>query len=155
MNKATCFWVDLYLGVDFFTHNLATQQACTQVGDLLYPGVRARQFHLRRSCINLRNDPQNGLFKHFMGPFFQRIHQEPITHQCVCITAAGSWEPAVAGEYLMREWILSLGRLSTVCIRNRAHSHTQTHTGRHTHMYTHTRQVLQFLCCSTALRQAG
>lgn len=29
--------------------------------------------------------------------------------------AAGSWEPAVAGEYLMSEWILSLGRLSTGC----------------------------------------
>lgn len=29
--------------------------------------------------------------------------------------AAGSWEPVVAGEYLMREWILSLGSLSTVC----------------------------------------
>lgn len=33
----------------------------------------------------------------------------------MCFMAAGSWEPAVAGEYLMSEWILSLGRLSTGC----------------------------------------
>lgn len=33
----------------------------------------------------------------------------------MCVMAAGSWEPVVAGEYLMSEWILSLGRLSTVC----------------------------------------
>lgn len=33
----------------------------------------------------------------------------------VCIMAAGSWEPVVTGEYLMSEWILQLGRLSTVC----------------------------------------
>lgn len=34
----------------------------------------------------------------------------------MCIMAAGSWEPVVAGEYLMSEWILSLGRSSIVCI---------------------------------------
>lgn len=33
----------------------------------------------------------------------------------MCFMAAGSWEPAVAGEYLMNKWILSLGRLSTGC----------------------------------------
>lgn len=48
-------------------------------------------------------------------------------HSNVCITAAGSWEPVVAGEYLMREWILSLGRLSTVWTLSPAHKHTQTH----------------------------
>lgn len=85
-----------------------------------------------------------------MGRCFQRIHQAPIMRQCVCTIAAGSWEPVVAGEYLMREWILSLGRLSTVCILN----HTQTHTARRTCMHTHTRWH-QFLCCSTVSRQAG
>lgn len=33
--QGTCFWADLHLGIDFFTHNLATQPACIQVGDLL------------------------------------------------------------------------------------------------------------------------
>lgn len=35
--------------------------------------------------------------------------------QRACMTAAGSWEPVVAGEYLMSEWILSPGSLSTAC----------------------------------------
>lgn len=86
-----------------FYSQFSNRASCTQVRDFLYRGVGIWHLHSKLSCINLKNDPQNGLFKHFMVHYFQRIHQEPITHQCVCIIAAGSWEPVVAGEYLMRE----------------------------------------------------
>lgn len=67
----------------FLTLNLANQPAGTEVGDLFHSGVLAARFHLKLSCINLKYDPQYGLFKHFMSHFFQRIHQAPITQQCV------------------------------------------------------------------------
>lgn len=87
--------------------------ACTQVGDLPNLAVGGWQLRLKLSSMTLKNIPKNPVLNPFLDTNNMTI--------CVCIIAAGSWEPVVASEYLIRESILTLGRLSTVCILGHTH----------------------------------
>lgn len=97
--------------------------------------------------------------KRIVRPFYEALFLANMsgrnnTAMCLCITAAGSWEPVVGVEYLMREWILSLGRLSKVCKRKWTRKHVRAGTRAHTYVYAQ-RVVAQLLCCSTLVCQAG
>lgn len=149
----------MFLSVNWnFTHNLVNQPACIQVGDLLYPGVGVWQLHLKLSCINLKNDPRNGLLEHFMRHFFL-VNTSGTNNTAMCVHYSSRQLGACGCWWIFDERMDPLPGQVEYSVHTQSHTwaHTDTHAQTHTKAYTcvRTHGVVRFLCCSTVLRQAG